>query len=166
MVPISKSFFEKTSHSLRTRFSTLIHWSLGKWERAAAGSHLVLFLEASLAAWILLTSAVILIGFNSRGINVATVAKFPSNYWISQLLQIKMPLFVGLKTGIFNDLDFEGSNVTKFTVKVWSELKTNFGSKATRIVFLPITLLLTNENEFGVILIFLALLTVSVKSKV
>ena len=77
-----------------------------------------------------------------------------------------MSLFVGLKTGIFNDLDFEGFNVTKFTVKVCSELKTNFGSKATRIVFLPITLLLTNENEFGVILIFLALLTVSVTSKV
>ena len=63
------------------------------------------------------------IGFNSGSIVVATLSKFP----INKLLRIKMSLFVGLKTRILIDHDFEGLNVTKFSVRFSSQLKSNFG---------------------------------------
>ena len=65
----------------------------------------------------------ILIGFNSRGIAVATLSKFP----INELLQIKMSLAVGSKTGILINLYFEGFNVTRVLVRVSSKLKSNVG---------------------------------------
>ena len=64
-------------------------------------------------------SAGILISFNSRGIAVATLSKFP----INELLQIEMSLAVVLKTGILIDLDFDGFNVTRLLVRVSSKLK-------------------------------------------
>ena len=76
-------------------------------------------------------SAGILISFNSRGIAVATLSKFP----INELLQIEMSLAVVLKTGILIDLDFDGFNVTRLLVRVSSKLKWNVGWKITGIVF-------------------------------
>ena len=80
-------------------------------------------LGASTSTSILLKSAGISVGFNSRGIDVATLSKFP----INETLRIKLPLAVRLITGILINLDFEEINVTRFSVRVSYKLKSNIG---------------------------------------